>query len=125
MWKSGITFRQRSPAVSASDSTMFPADTARLRWLSGTSFGREVVPEVCSSSATSSGATSSGAARAGRAGVAAASLGRRLRPPGSLSSASRSTPAAAAAWACGASPGRVISAFAPRSSRAKRNSGSR
>ena len=36
--------------------TMWAIDAARLAWLSGTCFGREVVPEVCSTSAMSSGA---------------------------------------------------------------------
>ena len=30
---------------------MLRADQARLRWRSGTIFGREVVPDVCSTSA--------------------------------------------------------------------------
>ena len=32
---------------------MLWAEATTLRWVSGTSFGREVVPEVCSKSATS------------------------------------------------------------------------
>ena len=55
MWNSGITFRQRSAPDSARCAAMLPADATRLAWLSGTSFGPAVVPEVCSSSATSSG----------------------------------------------------------------------
>ncbi len=55
MWNNGITLRQRSDGVSASDVMMLPTDVARLRWLNGTIFGRAVVPEVCSTSAMSSG----------------------------------------------------------------------
>ena len=33
---------------------MLPAEAVTLRWVSGTIFGRAVVPEVCSTSATSS-----------------------------------------------------------------------
>ena len=55
MWNSGMTFSERSAAVRCSDSAMPAAEHPRLRWRSGTIFGREVVPEVCSTSATSSG----------------------------------------------------------------------
>ena len=47
MWKSGITFRQRSAAASCKVAAMLAADAARFAWLSGTILGREVVPEVC------------------------------------------------------------------------------
>src|SRR5256885_6674121 len=46
MWNSGMMLRQRSAAVSASVAPMFFADAARLAWVSGTSFGRDVVPDV-------------------------------------------------------------------------------
>lgn len=55
MWNSGMTFRQRSPGPSCSVAPMWAAEAHRLRWLRGTILGREVVPEVCSTSATSSG----------------------------------------------------------------------
>jgi hypothetical protein len=54
MWNSGMMLRQRSPGLSCSVPAMWRAEAVTLRWESGTSFGREVVPEVCSSSATSS-----------------------------------------------------------------------
>ena len=53
IWNSGITLRQRSSGVSASEVATLCADAARLAWLSGTSFGRDVVPEVWSSRAMS------------------------------------------------------------------------
>src|SRR5262249_54017544 len=54
IWNSGMMLRQRSVAVSPNVSPMWRAEARMLRWESGTSFGREVVPEVCSSRATSS-----------------------------------------------------------------------
>ncbi len=55
MWNSGMMLRPRSCGVKCSVSRMWRAEAQTLRWLSGTIFGREVVPEVCSTSATSSG----------------------------------------------------------------------
>jgi hypothetical protein len=46
MWNSGMMLRQRSPAASDSVRRMCCAEAARLAWLRGTIFGREVVPEV-------------------------------------------------------------------------------
>jgi hypothetical protein len=54
MWNSGMTFRQRSPGVSARVVRMLRADAQRFLWLSGTILGRDVVPDVCRTSATSS-----------------------------------------------------------------------
>ena len=54
MWNSGMTLRQRSAGVSASVVRICRAEAARLRCSSGTILGREVVPEVCSTSASSS-----------------------------------------------------------------------
>ena len=54
IWKSGMMLRQRSSGVSASAAATLWAEAARLAWLSGTSLGREVVPDVCSRSAMSS-----------------------------------------------------------------------
>ena len=45
MWNSGITFSARSDGVSARCSAMCRADATRLAWVSGTIFGRAVVPE--------------------------------------------------------------------------------
>src|SRR5690242_1085015 len=53
IWNSGMMLRQRSAGVRPSVAPICAADAARLAWLSGTSFGREVVPEVCKRSATS------------------------------------------------------------------------
>src|SRR6266852_2119025 len=55
MWNSGMMFRQTSSEVSCSAVRMFRADAITLRCKSGTIFGREVDPEVCSTRATSSG----------------------------------------------------------------------
>ena len=57
--------RQRSAGVSFSVWAMFQPEAQRLRWLSGTILGRDVVPEVCSTSATSSAPASPCAAGAG------------------------------------------------------------
>ncbi len=46
MWNNGMMLRQRSFAVSSSVAPIWDADAARLEWRSGTSFGRDVVPEV-------------------------------------------------------------------------------
>src|SRR5690606_6751200 len=54
MWNSGMMLRQRSSGVSAKVSRMLRAVAQMLRWLSGTVLGRDVVPEVCSTSAMSS-----------------------------------------------------------------------
>ena len=59
-----------------------------LAWVSGTIFGREVVPEVCSTSATSSAA-----AWPGRAAAPAALAARRNAPaPGRASRRQRRSP---------------------------------
>ena len=71
MWNSGITFRQASSGESSRVRAMLPAEAVTLPWVSGTIFGRAVVPEVCSTSATSS---VSGRARPRR-------LGPRRAPP--------------------------------------------
>ena len=55
MWNSGMTLRQRSASPSASVAAMWPAEAVTLRCISGTILGRDVVPEVCSTSAISSG----------------------------------------------------------------------
>src|SRR5262249_20181891 len=55
MWNSGMMFRPRSFAVNDVVWRMLRADAVTLRWDSGTIFGRDVVPEVCSTKAMSSG----------------------------------------------------------------------
>src|SRR5687767_11925160 len=55
MWKSGRKLRQRSAGISASISRMFFAEAARLACVSGTILGRDGVPDVWSTSATSPG----------------------------------------------------------------------
>ena len=54
MWKSGMTVKERSAALSRNDAAMLRAERARLRWRRGTIFGRDVVPDVCSTRASSS-----------------------------------------------------------------------
>jgi len=46
MWNSGITLRQRSDGSSRSVRRIFSAEITKFRWVSGTIFGLEVVPEV-------------------------------------------------------------------------------
>ena len=58
-----MTLRQVSPGVSDSVAAMFWAEAATLTWLSGTIFGRAVVPDVCSTSAISSGSAEPGCGR--------------------------------------------------------------
>src|SRR5258706_11772310 len=48
-----MTFRQRSASLSSSDRAIFRAELLGLGWVRGTIFGRDVDPEVCSTSATS------------------------------------------------------------------------
>ena len=55
MWNSGMMLRPQSPAVNCSVAPMLRADAHRLRCDNGTIFGREVVPEVCSTIEMSSG----------------------------------------------------------------------
>ena len=76
-----MTVNERSAAVSCSDAAMFCADAARFRWRSGTIFGRDVVPDVWSTSASSSavGRAGSGSRRTVRRGGRAGS-----RPGGDL-----------------------------------------
>src|SRR5208337_2155008 len=62
MWNSGMMLRQTSSGVSARIAPTLQADAVTLMCRSGTIFGRDVVPEVCSTSATSSAAASPGRA---------------------------------------------------------------
>ena len=47
MWNRGMTLRHRSAVVSARDAAILLADAVKLAAVSGTIFGREVVPDVC------------------------------------------------------------------------------
>ena len=53
-WKSGMTHSATSSSVRSYVAAMFRSDVVRFRCVSGTRFGRDVVPLVCSTSATSS-----------------------------------------------------------------------
>ncbi len=118
MWKSGMMLRQRSAGERASVAPMWRAEARRFFWLRGTIFGREVVPEVCRTSATSSGS-------AGPPDSAAAmpvSSASRVKPPdGSVGPTLRRMTRApcrrAAATAGPSSRSPTISALAPRSPR--------
>src|SRR5262245_18696368 len=57
MWKRGMTFRQRSTSISSSAAATLCAEKHSLWFVSGTSFGRDVAPDVCRTSATSCGST--------------------------------------------------------------------
>ena len=64
MWNSGMMFSPRSAPVKARVRAMCWAEAHRLAWDSGTIFGREVVPEVCSTMDTSPGWASPGCSAA-------------------------------------------------------------
>src|SRR5262245_35120548 len=55
MWKSGMITSPRSFDVSESVLRILAADAAMFLCASGTIFGRDVVPDVCNTSAMSSG----------------------------------------------------------------------
>jgi hypothetical protein len=55
IWNSGMMLRQRSSGTRPSVSPIWRADASRFLWLRGTSFGRDVVPEVWRRRAMSSG----------------------------------------------------------------------
>ena len=65
-WNNGMTLRHRSPAVSPSATLVFSAAAKMFRCVSGTSFGRAVVPDVESINATSSGPPNPSGAGRGR-----------------------------------------------------------
>src|SRR5689334_17097530 len=54
IWNSGMMLRQLSSDLSARVRAILLAEAVTFLWLSGTIFGRDVVPDVCSTSATSS-----------------------------------------------------------------------
>ena len=118
MWKSGITLRHTSERPSLSVAAMLRADAQRFACVNGTSFGREVVPDVCSSSATAS-------AWAGVAGngVAAGmlSVNAPAASPSSSSITRKPRLAATCRTAAGLS-GATITAAAFRPSRCELNS---
>ena len=113
MWNSGMTLRQTSAGASDSAAAMLAAEAVTFACVSGTIFGRAVVPEVCSTSATSSGCAMPG--RAARPGVPPSSVKDPAGPSGTTSSSG--TPSFAAAARAGVSTPRItISALARRSS---------
>ena len=111
-----MMFMQRSSGVSESVSRMCRADAQTFRWLSGTILGREVVPEVCSTSAVSSASAAPGAPAAPRNSDSSANppAGPSLSGVSSISG----TPAAAAASRAGESSPRCTSTA--RASRSER-----
>ena len=113
MWNSGMMFRHRSAGFSASEAAICPAEAARLAPDKGTIFGREVVPEVCSTRAMSSG--SAGGAASGTEPPTS----RLKLPAGPLMSSASSIRVApcfsATARAGVSSPAATITAFAFRS----------
>ena len=119
MWKSGMMFSPRSAAVNCSVRAMWVAEAARLRCESGTIFGLEVVPEVCSSIEMSSGSAMPPCA----AGVppSPSRATRRNSPAGAPSSTTRSirrTPSLVATSMAGeVLEASTISALALRSER--------
>ena len=95
---------------------MFQPEAQRLLWLSGTILGRDVVPEVCSTSATSSAPASPCAAGA----APGSPLSVKLPAPRSGSGVSVTilTPSFLATSMAGeALPFSTIRSFAPRSDR--------
>ena len=114
MWNSGMMLRHASSGVSASTPPMCFADAQTLACVSGTIFGRDVVPEVCSISATSAASAGPGVAA-----IPAAAPCRVNAPAASPGvSSSTATPAACAACRAGPSwPAGSTTARAPRSAR--------
>ncbi len=113
MWNSGMMLRQRSAGSRRRVAAMCPAEAQRLAPLSGTIFGREVVPEVCSTSAVSPGP-------AGRAVPGAVPPRSRVNapapPPASSTSSITGTPCRAATARAGVSmPAATIRIRARRS----------
>ena len=58
-WCSGMGFRQRSPGLREKASPIAPAAARMLSWVKATSFGLDVVPDVCIRSAGASRTASS------------------------------------------------------------------
>ena len=116
MWNRGMMLRQRSSSVSASVLPILPADAVTLRWDSGTIFGREVVPEVCSTSAMSPAS-----AKPPWAGLPPAAPSKVNRPAGPFGSAFRRITGTfsflATAKAGDSAPSSITNALALRSDR--------
>ncbi len=119
MWKSGITFRQRSSGVRRRVARMFPAEAHTFRCSSGTIFGREVVPEVWSTSATSSGPAGPGDAQGPGSNPSSGTRSNSPGPaPGGTLRRSTAAPRALALSIASESlSSSTTSALAPRSSR--------
>ena len=116
MWKSGMMLRQRSPGASDIHSAMLRADAQRFAPVSGTILGRDVVPEVWSTSAASSLRVAISRASPAPFGMS------RVKPPApALVSGVRqmigTSTRAAASMAGLSAPASRISALALRSSR--------
>ena len=112
IWNSGMMFRQWSLSVSSRLAAILRADAMILRCISGTTLGRDVVPDVCRTSASLSAP----------AGVASASASNSLKAPaGSLSPTTASTTgidsALAAARTGFSLPASTMTSFGARSSR--------
>ena len=116
MWNSGMMLRPRSSAVKASAVRMLRAEAQTLPCVSGTIFGREVVPEVCSTSAMSS--VSARPPRAGSPVAASAKCSVKLPAPSSGVGRRRATdtPSFSATATAGESePSTTSRSLAPRS----------
>ena len=107
MWNSGMMLRHTSSGVSASVVAMWCAEAVTLRWVSGTIFGRDVVPEVCSTSAMSSACAVPGCAAVPDSGVTGSRVNDPAGAPGTSSTSG--TPARAAASRAGVSAPRSTS----------------
>src|SRR5262252_8241855 len=119
MWNSGMIDRLRSSGVSASVCLTLLADAHTLRWVSGTILGRDVVPDVCSTSATSSGLAKSALVEDDSVPFPS-NASENVPAPRSACATSRATgtPSFAATSTDGESfPGATMSSFAPRSER--------
>jgi hypothetical protein len=118
MWNSGMITSPQSPGASFSVVRMFRAEAAMLRWDRGTSFGREVVPEVCRISAMSSACANPPGALAPGSFGAEASSNAPAPSPGVGFSSSTLMPSLAATESAGDwLPCSMIRAFACRSDR--------
>ena len=106
---------------------MWPADAPRLAHVRGTTLGRDVVPDVWSTSAVSSGADRPAGPPPPAAGGVRIARSKRPAgaPSGTTSSATPMPRPRATPTASGAMSGAVTSSRAPRSSRKKRNSPAR
>ena len=123
MWKSGMTARQRSSAVSSSEPATSAADAQRFRSVRGTSFGRAVVPDVWRRSAACDRSASS--ARSSIPGGRTVTRSKPASPRGTRSRTPRRRRSATTRTAAPSGPGGTTTADAPRSVRANSSSCSR